>query len=179
MKTLAFLLLALFSGILFSQNDTAEVYALPKMMIKQKEKGKEVFYNFERNLNKFTLTSDMLIIDTLRYNYSVELSGIKQVHFANGSAFWNVAGITGAVGFGLGFLVGGFFTLNESGSTVFRLDTGFLLGSVAAVPFALIGGLFGALSDNYDSYDLSKIQKEKRYEYLKKLFTKYRVRPYK
>ncbi len=177
MKTLSVLLLALFPGMLFSQNDTAEVYALPKMMIKQKEKGNEVLYNFEKGLNKFTLTPTMLISDTLRYKYSVDLSNVKQVYFARGSAFWNVAGVTGAVGFGLGFLLFGFFDFNPHPK--FHVDQAFLGGAITAIPFALIGGLFGALSDNYDSYELKAVAKNKRYEYFKKLFTKYRVKPYK
>jgi len=177
MRTLAVLLLALLPGILFSQNDTTEVYALPKMMIKQKEKGNEVLYNFEKGLNKFTLTPTRLISDTLRYKYSVELSKIKQVHFAKGSAFWNVAGVTGAVGFGLGFLFFGLLDLNPHPK--FHIDQALLGGVISAIPFALIGGLFGALSDNYDSYDLKAVDKDKRYEYFKKLFTKYRVRPFK
>jgi len=177
MRTLAVSLLVLLQGILFSQNDTSEVYALPKMMIKQKEKGNEVLYNFEKGLNKFTLTPTRLISDTLRYKYSVELSAVKRVYFAHGSAFWNVAGVTGAVGFGLGFLLFGFFDFNPHPK--FHIDQALLGGAITAIPFALIGGLFGALSDNYDSYDLDGVQKDKRYEYFKKLLTKYRVKPYK
>ncbi len=179
MKTLAVIILALLQSMLFSQNDSSEVYALPKMIILQKEKGNEVLYNFEKNINKFTLTDKSLIADTLRYRYSVDLSGIKRVHFANGSAFWNVAGITGAVGFAIGFLAGGFFTLQEHGPHEFHLNQAFAGGAIMGIPFALIGGLIGALSDNYDSYDLRDVKKDKRHEYFKKLFAKYRVRPYK
>ena len=177
MKTLAVLLLVLLQGMMFSQTDSSEVFALPKMLIKQKGKGDDVLYRFDNNINKFTLTPTQLTYDTLRYNYSVELAKIRQVHFANGSAFWNVASVTGAVGFGLGFLVGGFFTFREHGPVEFNVGTAFLGGVIIAVPFALFGGIIGAFFVNYDEYDPSGVQKNKRYEYFKKLFAKYRLNP--
>ncbi|MBE2217589.1 MAG: hypothetical protein IAE90_05260 [Ignavibacteria bacterium] len=176
MKTLAVLLLIALQGILISQTDSSEVFALPKMLIKQKGKSDDVLYRFDNNINKFTLAPERLTFDTLRYNYSVELAKIRQVHFAKGSAFWNVAVITGAVGFGLGFLFGGFFDFNPH--PTFHVDRAILGGGIVAVPFALIGGIIGALFDNYDSYDLKTVPKNKRYEYFKKLLTKYRVKPY-
>ncbi len=175
MKALAVLLLVVLQGIMFSQTDSTEVFALPKMLIKQKGKSDDVLYRFDNNINKFTLTPSRLTYDTLRYNYSVELTKIRQVHFANGSAFWNVASVTGAVGFGLGFLVFGFFDFNPNPK--FHINQAILGGFLSAIPFALVGGVIGAFSDNYDDYDLTKVQKNKRYEYFKKLFAKYRLNP--
>ena len=55
MKALAVLLLVVLQGIMFSQTDSTEVFALPKMLIKQKGKSDDVLYRFDNNINKFTL----------------------------------------------------------------------------------------------------------------------------
>jgi hypothetical protein len=175
-KTLTAVLILLVSVSAFSQSDSTIIFALPKMFIKQKEKGSLVLYKFENNLNKFTLTPGFLTIDTLRYNYSVELSKIKQVHISNGSAFWDAAGVTGAVGYALGFIIFGFFDFNEHPK--FHINQAILGGFITALPFALIGGVIGSFTDHYDTYELRGIPGEKRYEYFRKLFRKYSRKPY-
>lgn len=168
MKTLTLLLSIIITSSLFCQSDTAFTFGLPELKIYQKEKGKNVTYMFDNSLNKFTVTPTFLLPDTNRYNYRVSLNDLRKVTIHNGSNFWNVAGVTGAVGFGLGFLLWGFFDF--SSKPTFHVDQGVLGGLVTAIPFALVGGVFGALSHNYDEYDLAKLNEKQKYEALKKIF---------
>lgn len=171
MKTLTLLLGFLLTINLFSQNDSTRTFGLPEMRIKQKENGKVVTYLFDNTLNKFTLTPSQLLPDTNKYKYKVNLVDIKAVSLRNGTQLWKVAGIVGSVGFFLGFLAGGFFDLH--GSPTFHVDQAFTLGALTAVPFALLGGIIGALSPSFDEYTLNGNTDKQKYDGLMKIFKKY------
>ena len=172
MKNITLLIMLIFIHPLFSQTDSVFTFGLPELRIKQSEKGKIVTYDFDNTLNKFTLTPTMLLPDTNKYNYKVKLSDIRQVQFRNGSNFWNVAGVTGAVGFVLGFVTWGFFDF--SSKPQFHINQAVLGGLITAVPFALIGGIFGALSGNYEKYEFQGMDDRQKYNALLKVFKKYR-----
>jgi hypothetical protein len=172
MKTLTLLLGFLLTASLFSQIDSSRTFGLPEMKIRQKENGKVVTYMFDNTLNKFTLTSSQLLPDTNKYKYKVNLADIKSVSMRNGTQLWKVAGIVGSVGFFLGFLAGGFFDFH--GSPTFHVDQAFALGALTAVPFALLGGIIGALSPAFDEYSLTQNTDKQKYDALMRIFTKYR-----
>ena len=174
MKTVTLLLCLFAVTASYSQNDSFSVFGLPEMKIRQKENGKTITYIFENTLNKFTLTPGSLLLDTLRFKYKVDLKDISRISFHNGSNFWNAAGITGSVGFVLGFLAFGFFDFNER--PVFHVNQAILGGVISALPFALVGGLIGALTYNYDDYDIHKLNELQKYKKLKVLFRTYRVK---
>lgn len=168
MKSLSLLLSIILISQLFPQSDTSFSFGLPEMKIYQIEKGKLITYVFENSLNKFTVTPSFLLPDTNRYNYRVSLNDLRKVSIHNGSNFWNIAGITGTVGFCLGFLAGGFFDFDNKPN--FHINQAVLGGLVTAIPFALVGGVFGALSHNYDEYDLSKLNDKQKYVALQRIF---------
>ncbi len=176
MKTITLLLGLLLTSALFSQIDSNRTFGLPEMKIKQVEKGKIVDYIFDNTLNKFILTLTVLYPDTNKYNYRVKLADIKRVSFHNGSEFWNVVGVTGAVGFGIGFLVIGAVGSIWQENHHFNFEAGFIGGVIFAVPIAVIGGVFGALSPKYDNYDIHKLTVAQKYDSLRKLFIKYKVK---
>jgi len=171
MKTLTLLLYLVFITSLFSQTDSAVTFGLPEIRIKQKEKGKVVTYEFDNTLNKFTVTPAFLLPDTNIYTYKVKLTDINSIAFKNGTNVWSVAGVTGAVGFVLGFITGGFFTLD--GPAKFKFNTALAGGLIFAVPFALVGGVVGLLIPRYEDYDIKKIPVKQKYEALKRIFLKH------
>lgn len=173
MKSLTLLLSIVISSVLFSQSDTSDTFGLPELRIFQKEKGKNVTYVFDNSLNKFTLTPTFLLPDTNRYIYKVRLADINQISFVNGTHALNAAGITGAVGFGMGFLLFGAISTLFSSEEVFSVSFAFLGGLVTAVPAAVIGLVFGALSPKYEEYSFPGFSDQKKYETLKKLLKKY------
>lgn len=173
MKTLSLLLCLITAPAIFSQADTSFTFGLPELRIYQKEKGKIVTYVFDNSLNKFTVTPAFLMPDTNKYIYRVQLNDIKKISFMNGSHALNAAGITGAVGFGLGFLIFGAISTIFSSEEVFNINFALLGGLVTAVPAAVIGLVFGALSPKYEEYNISGLSDQKKYETLKKLFKKY------
>lgn len=170
-------IIMLFVSQVYSQIDTVNIYALPELRIKQKENVKEITYLFENKLNKFTLTPSVLYPDTNTYKYKVKLKDIKILYIHNGSAFWDVAAVTGAVGFVLGFLGWGFFTLD--GPPKFHIDQAVYGGFFVGVPFALIGGLIGLTYNHYDDYELKNMPENRKYIELKRIFEKHSVKPYK
>lgn len=172
MKTLTLLLGLILTVSLFSQIDSSRTFGLPEMKIRQNENGKTVTYLFDNTLNKFTLTSSQLLPDTNKYKYKVNLVDIRTVSMRNGTQLWKVAGILGSVGFFLGFLAGGFFDLH--GSPTFHVDQAFTLGALTAVPFALLGGIIGALSPSFEEYTLNGNTDKQKYDGLMKIFKKYR-----
>lgn len=171
MKTLTLLIMLLSIHPLFSQTDSSVTFGLPEMRIKQVEKGKIVTYDFDNSLNKFILTPSMLLPDTNKYKYKVKLADVKQVQFRTGSNFWNVAGIVGSVGFVLGFFAWGYFDFNDRPD--FHINQAVMGGFVTAIPFALIGGIFGALSSNYEDYEFPGMNDKQKYSALLKVFKKY------
>ena len=172
MKTLTLLLGFLLASSIFSQNDSTRIFGLPEMKIKQQESGKVVTYMFDNSLNKFTLTPLHLLPDTNKYTYKVDLKDIESVSMRNGTQLWKIAGIVGSVGFVLGFLAGGFFDLHSS--PTFHVDQAFGLGALTTVPFALIGGIIGALSPAFDEYSFTGNTDKQKYDALMRIFTKYR-----
>ena len=172
MKTLTLLLGFLLASSIFFENDSIRIFGLSEMKIKQQESGKVVTYMFDNSLNKFTITPLHLLPDTNKYTYKVDLKDIESVSMRNGTQLWKVAGIVGSVGFVLGFLAGGFFDLHSS--PTFHVDQAFGLGALTAVPFALIGGIIGALSPAYDEYTFTGMANKQKYDALMRIFTKYR-----
>ncbi len=162
---------------IYSQIDTVNIYALPELRIKQKENGKEITYLFENRLNKITLTPAKIYPDTNKYRYKVNLKDIRFMYIRNGSSFWDVAAITGTVGYVLGFLGWGFFTLD--GPLKFHFDRAVYGGIFVGVPFALIGGLIGLFFNHYDEYDLNNMNEKQKYEELKRIFEINKVKPHK
>lgn len=173
MKSLTLLLSIVISSVLFSQSDTSDTFGLPELRIFQKEKGKNVTYVFDNSLNKFTLTPTFLLPDTNRYIYKVRLADINQISFVNGTHALKAAGITGAVGFGLGFLIFGGISAIFSSEQLFNINFALLGGLITALPAALLGAVFGALSPDYEKFDIAALSDMKKYETLKKLFKKY------
>ncbi len=173
MKKLTLLLLLLFTFTIYSQNDSNITFGLPELKIKQNEKGKTVEYIFDNSLNKFILTPETLYPDTNKYSYSVKLADIKRISFYSGTDFWNTAGVIGAAGFVLGFLVVGAVGIIWSDNHTFNVGAGFIGGFAFAIPTALVGGIFGALSPRYDNYETVKLNNSEKYELLKRLFKKY------
>ncbi len=172
MKTLTLLLGFLLASSIYSQNDSTRIFGLPEMKIKQMESGKVVTYMFDNSLNKFTLTPLHLLPDTNKYTYKADLKDIRSVSLRNGTQLWKVAGIVGSVGFFLGFVAGGFLDIHKS--PTFHVDQAFALGALTAVPFALIGGIVGALSPAFDDYSFSGKTDKQKYDELSRIFKKYR-----
>ncbi|HMQ80082.1 MAG TPA: hypothetical protein PKE39_11050 [Ignavibacteria bacterium] len=172
MKTLTLLLGLLLASSIFAQNDSSRTFGLPEMKIKQFESGKVVTYMFDNSLNIFTLTPSHLLPDTNRYTYKVDIKDIESVSMRNGTQLWKIAGIAGSVGFFLGFIAGGFLDIHNS--PTFHVDQGFALGALTAVPFALIGGIIGALSPAFDEYSFTGNTDKQKYDALMKIFKKYR-----
>jgi hypothetical protein len=75
------------------------------------------------------------------------------------------------VGFGLGFLAGGFFSFDPHPK--FNLAQALFGGLIFALPFALIGVIVGALIPAYDEYEVNKIPLEQKRTYIMKLLKKY------
>ncbi|MBE2226404.1 MAG: hypothetical protein IAE93_03650 [Ignavibacteria bacterium] len=171
MKTLTLLFYLVFITSLLSQTDSAVTFGLPEMRIKQTEKGKVVTYEFDNSLNKFTVTPGFLYPDTNKYRYKVKLNDINSVSFKNGTNVWSAAGVTGAVGFVLGFFAGGYFTLH--GTPKFNFNNALAGGLFFAVPFAIVGGVVGLLIPRYEDYDVKKIPAKHKYEALKRIFLKH------
>ena len=171
MKTLTLLLYLVFITSIFSQTDSAVTFGLPEMRIKQKEKGKVVTYEFDNTLNKFTVTPAFLLPDTNIYKYKVKLTDVNSISFKNGTNVWSAAGVTGAVGFVLGFFAGGYFTFH--GTPKFNFNNALAGGLVFAVPFALVGAVVGLLIPRYEDYDVKKIPVKQKYEALKRIFLKH------
>ena len=171
MKTLTLLLCFMIVCTAYPQTDSSYTFALPKLRIKQKENGNLITYQFENSLNKITLTPGRIIPDTNKYKYKAELNDIKYVYIQNGSAFWDAAGVKEAVGFGLGFILWGFFDFTEHPK--FHIDQAILGGLITALPFGLIGGVIGGLSEHYDEIDLENMNRQQKYEALKRIFKNY------
>jgi hypothetical protein len=146
---------------------------LPELKIYQQEKGKTVIYEFDKDKNKFMLSDSFLTADPKIYNYRVELNDVNKISVRNGTHFWEVAAWGAGLGFVLGFLFGGYFTLHEP--VEFHIEGALLGGLVVAIPFGLLAGLFGSLSPNYDNYDLNKINSNKE-KYLLSVFKKHKVK---
>lgn len=174
MKTIILILLIELTFNCFAQTDTVNIFALPQLRIKQLEKGKLITYQFEKKLNKLTLTPNFLYPDTNTYKYIADINDIKIVYIRDGSAFWDVAGVTAAVGFALGFVGWGFFDLDNPSK--FHLNQAILGGFITAIPFALIGGGIGAFTDHFEEYSLSKYNRQQKYEALKKILKKNSVK---
>lgn len=171
MKTIT-LLLGIFIALpLFSQTDTNNFFDLPQMWLYQKEKRKVVSYYLDNSPNKITLTPNSLILDTNRYNFKANINDINKISFRNGSHVWGAAGVTGAVGFALGFLFWGYFQLD--GPVKFTFSHAIVGGAVISVPFALVGGLIGLLIPKYDDYSMINISDNQKYDTFKRLFKKY------
>lgn len=171
MKILLVSLLMVMSLGVYSQNDSTSVFYMPQLKIYQKEKGKEVSYFFENDYTRFDVTPTRLIADTAKYIYSVELQNIRKMSFRYGSNFGKAAFVSGAVGFGMGFLLGGFFSLDPRPK--FHLAPALLGGCIIALPFALIGGIVGALLPAYDDYEVNKVSSEQKRTYIMRLLKKY------
>jgi len=167
-KPFLILLLLMFAMNLKSKTDFIASFNMPEMKIYQKEKGKQVIYKFDDESNKLTVTSNQLIADTNTYKYSVSLSDISKIAIRNGTHFWGAAAGVGAFGFVLGFFAGAYFTLGD-GTPKFNIGEALVGGALFAIPFGLIGGLFGLLFPNYDEYNIYNT-KESKYQRLIKIF---------
>jgi len=145
---------------------------MPEMSIYSNGKGFETVHNFNEDVNTFSVTDSLLILNQNKSNLRFPINDVSKISIRDGNKFWTGAGIGASIGFILGFIGGGFFHLG--GQAVFNLQYGLLVGSIAAVPFGLVGGWIGAFFPNYENSSLFK-SNESKYKAVIRIFRKNRI----
>lgn len=141
-------------NLLFAQSDSLYDFMLPSFKIYRNENGKNVCYNFEKKWNLVTVQDSFLLADPNKYSYKSNLHDITKISFHSGSDIKKAAIITGIVGFGLGFLVGG-AEISPGGGSEFIVSRAFLGGILGGIVFGFIGGTVSALVGKDEIYDLN------------------------
>lgn len=165
MKYIIMALVGFYSFVLYSQSDSGISFYLPQLKITQKENGKTVIYDFEKEKNLIVVSDSSLFADPDKYKYSVNIKNIKKISIRDGTYFWKLAAIGAAIGGGFGVLLGIAITyaFNESGADIHFNPAGVLLLGIAfAVPTGLILGLFGAANLYYEIYPFTSGDVEKK-----------------
>ncbi len=175
-KTSVFCLLSLIlflCNIVFAQSDAA-VFLMPELKIFDNVKKSGVNVHFKEKNNKFSLFDSLLVADTGKYNYSVNINSIRKIGFRNGTNFWGGAAFGAAVGFVAGFFAGGYFRFD--GPAVFHFTGAIVGAALYSVPFAAVGGLIGLLSPKYDEYELTGGDLNNRHSQLYRILKKNRIK---
>lgn len=175
MKIISFIVLLIISPGIEAQQDSCNTYLLTNLFLYTKIDNKNICYPFlENDKNKFTLCKSYLESHNISNSINVPIDKINKISFRDGSYGWTIAGISGAVGFAVGFYLlrhkidfGG-----GSSSDEFHFPSAMIGGLLLGIPMALIGGLVGVFIPKYDDYEIYKVSKEKKYNYLKKVFKK-------
>jgi hypothetical protein len=141
------------------------------MKITQNENRKSVVYDFENDRNTFILNDSILIADPDKYKYSVRISDITKLSARDGTYAWKTAGIVGAIGGGLGLLLGSVLYAVLSSETD---KNSFVFIPVLALSGALAGGLLGSIIGigvpYFESYPLTTKDIKKKNQVIKKIF---------
>lgn len=166
-------LILLLCNIVFAQSDTA-VFLLPELKIFDNVEKSGVNVHFEEKNNKFSLFESLLVADTGKYNYSVNINSIRKIGFRNGTNFWGGAAIGAVVGFVAGFFAGGYFGID--GPVVFHFAGAFVGAALFSIPFAGAGGLIGLLSPKYDEYELTGSDLSNKRSQLYRILKKNRIK---
>ena len=134
-----------------SQTDSVYNFLMPELKITQTENDKLITYNFDNDINRFTLNGNTLRADTVKYRYNVSIQDILSVSIRSGNHFWKGAGIGAAIGFIAGVMLWGNFSM-EGSSSDFSVNNAVMGGVITALPIGLIFGLLGSLSPTYEDF---------------------------
>ncbi len=177
------LILVLFTTKLFSQTDSS--YKTDNVfLISFKDFNNEV-----QNIEDIRLTS----IDSISLSYEYIVFGrtsnenkyvkkqlvfhrIQKFGYKVGPSKGAIIGRTALVSFGLGFILGaieGKINIVGDGSRkpefADHIGTGFLVGVALAAPASLVASLVASFTHEYEVLDISKYNRQKKFEILKRL----------
>jgi hypothetical protein len=183
MKKILLCLIFLFSAKAFSQTDS--LYKTDNVfLISFKDFNNEV-----QNLEDVRLTS----IDSISLSYEYIIWGkssnenknvkkqlvfdrIQKFGYKVGPSKGAIIGRSALVGFGLGFILGaieGKINIVGDGSRkpefADHIGTGFLVGVLLAIPATLAGVIISIPVKEYETLDISKYNRQKKFEILKRL----------
>ncbi len=183
MKKILLCLIFLFSAKAFSQTDSS--YKTDNVfLISYKD-----FNNQVQNLEDVRLTA----IDSISLSYEYIIWGktsnenknvkkqlvfdrIQKFGYKVGPSKGAIIGRSALVGFGLGFILGaieGKINIVGDGSRkpefADHIGTGFLVGVLLAIPATLAGVIISIPVKEYETLDISKYNRQKKFEILKRL----------
>lgn len=183
MKKILFCILILLSGKVFSQTDSS--YKTDNVFLISFKN----FNNEIQNIEDVRLTS----IDSISLSYEYIIWGkssnenkyitkqlvfdrIQKFGYKVGPSKGSIIGRSALVGFGLGFILGaiaGKFNPVGDGSRkpefADHIATGFLFGAALAIPATLAGVIISIPVKEYETLDISKYSRQKKFEILKRL----------
>lgn len=163
---ISFFILTLYS---FAQPEPV-VFNLPELKIYDNMKKKDRYIHFAEKNNSFLLKESLLVADTNKFSYSVNIENIHKISFRNGSNFWGGAAIGAAIGGVIGFFFGGYFTVD--GPVKFKLGTALVGIAALSIPFGAAGGLIGLLSPRFEEYILTGNDAKIKHSKLLRIFKK-------
>ncbi|MBS1494076.1 MAG: hypothetical protein JST55_11220 [Bacteroidetes bacterium] len=123
----------------------------------------QIIYGQNSNMNKYV--SKKIVFDRIdKFGYKI------------GPSKGSIIGTSALIGFGLGFVLGaieGKFNPVGDGSRkpdfADHVGTGFLFGTALAIPTTLIGIIISIPVKEYETLDISKYNRQKKFEILKRL----------
>ena len=143
------------SNPVFSQSDSVYNCIIGKFRIYQNEKGKNVFYDFDKEWNLVSVNDSFFIADPNRYSYKANIKDVTNITYHYGPNILKIAGISAFSGFALGFLISGInIDFGGGGPGGFSVSRGLFGGAISACIVGSIGALIGILSSRDDRYDL-------------------------
>jgi len=166
-KSIACLLM--FVGALTAQSDSASTFLLPEMKISQKENGKKITFEFEKDKNRLSLKGSEISLKWYNEMHSVNIKDLKIIKFRDGSYFGQ--GALGGLLAGVAIASLIFFTSkddnsNSQGHPNISIPKGAVF--ILVLPCTLLGMLFGGLTPHYEEYNFTKIPDDKKLKLLHK-----------
>ena len=129
-KITLILITILFCDTIHTQTDSVHNLLVPGFRLYQNEKGKNVFYEFEKDWNLIAVTDSFFIADPNKYKYKVSIKDITGISNHYGSNITAIVATTSSIGLLLGFLVGSLGVQYDGHRDSFNLGRAFLLEPV-------------------------------------------------
>lgn len=153
--TLIFSFISVFTLNTEAQLLDSSGFNLPGLRITELKNKQEVIFIFDESKNFFILYDSILTADPNKYDYKVNINNIKKIAVYKGTSFFHGLGYGAGLGFVLGFVFGAFIIGDVGGGKANGgIDGGMMVGALAVLPSALIGGIIGFFMPRYNEYNI-------------------------
>ena len=152
-KKIIITLITLLPLSLYSQIDTAKTFTTGEFRLLLNENKKDVLYEFADTLNKVFITTDSIKINSSSYRFSQAIKNLKEIGYPKQGTFIGGFWRGALIGFGIGFIFGGFVHIDFGGGTgdgKWHSEMGAVIGGLLAIPFSLVGAVISIGAETID-----------------------------